>query len=108
MTSHAELAGECPSDLLHRPLPEHGHEVIPRGLLEVAISIGVDRDTQNVFVGEVAAAARAAAVTVTDCVDGAEGGSRQSHHHGRVIAHRLWDALATRTPAATSWKASCR
>src|SRR5579862_599016 len=95
MTRHAELARESPSDLLHRPLPEHGHEVAPRGLLEVAISIGLDRRTQNVVVGEVATAARATAVTVSDCVDGAEGRSSQRHHHRRVFADRLRDSLAT-------------
>src|SRR5579884_947358 len=98
MTSDPELARESPSDLLHRPLPEHGREVVPRGLLEIAVSIRIDRRTKSLVVGQMATAAWAAAVAVPDRVDCAEGRSGQSHHQSRVLAHRLGDALATSDP----------
>jgi len=72
--------------------------VVPRGLLEIAIPIRIDRRTKGLVVGQVATAARAAAVAVTDRVDRAEGGRSQSHHDGRVLAHRVRDTLATPDP----------
>src|SRR5581483_5649712 len=99
MTRYPQLPRERPSDLLHRPLPEHGYEVVPHGLLEIAIPIRIDRRTKSLVGGRMADAARAAAVAVADRVDRAEGRSGQSHHHCRVLAHRVGDALATSNPS---------
>jgi hypothetical protein len=95
VTSDPELAREPSSDLQHRPLPEHGHEVVPRGLLEVAVRIRIDRRAQNLVMLDVPATARATTVTVPNRVGGTERRSGQRHHYRRVLAYRLGNALAT-------------